>query len=396
MAKKRTRQTQAVANGPTTGNPRRGPAQHASETLVNWPNAGWKRTFRRQLLTWFRRSARDLAWRRSRDPYRVWVSEIMLQQTQVATVSEYFPRFLAAFPDVTALAQATEESVLRQWEGLGYYRRARQMHRAAGVIQSEHAGRFPREFDAIRSLPGIGRYTAGAISSIAFDARQPILEANTVRLLSRLVVFRGDPNQATGQELLWALAEELLPRRGCGEFNQALMELGSLVCTPRRPGCHDCPVMALCPTYREGLQELVPFVRRKPPAEAVREAAVVVRRRGRVLLLRRGEGGRWGGLWDFPRFALASQSDNDTANQLITGVDSLTGMLVRPLRQLTTIKHSVTRFRITLECHLAEYVSRRAANDAVPEIVWVKPAELDAYPLSVTGRKLGRLIADAI
>jgi A/G-specific adenine glycosylase len=363
---------------------------------ADWPTTDWKRRFRRQLLAWFRRAARDLAWRRTRDPYRVWVSEIMLQQTQVATVSEYFPRFLATFPDVAALAAATEESVLRQWEGLGYYRRARQMHRAAGVIESEHAGRFPREIDAIRTLPGIGRYTAGAIASIAFDARQPILEANTVRLLSRLVVFRGDPNQSAGQGLLWSLAEALLPRGGCGEFNQALMELGSLVCTPRQPRCCDCPVMALCPTHRDGLQEMVPLVRRKPPAEAVREAAVVVRRRGRVLLLRRGEGGRWAGLWDFPRFTMSSQTDRDTADALIAGVDSLTGVSVRPLRKLTTLKHSVTRFRITLECHLAEYVSRRAVKGTAAEIAWVTPAELDAYPLSVTGRKLGRLLADGI
>ncbi len=362
--------------------------------MADWPTTDWKRRFRRRLLAWFRRAARDLAWRRTRDPYRVWVSEIMLQQTQVATVSDYFPRFLAAFPDVAALAAATEESVLRQWEGLGYYRRARQMHRAAGVIENEHAGRFPREIDAIRTLPGIGRYTAGAIASIAFDARQPILEANTVRLLSRLVVFRGDPHQAAGKELLWSLAEELLPRRGCGEFNQALMELGSLVCTPRQPSCCDCPVMALCPTYRDGLHELVPLVRRKPPAEAVREAAVVVRRRGRVLLLRRGERGRWGGLWDFPRFALPTPGDGDTADALVAGVDSLTGVLVRPLRQLTTLKHSVTRFRITLDCHLAEYVSRRRGNGTSAEMAWVAPAELDAYPLSVTGRKLGRLISD--
>ncbi|HVC92742.1 MAG TPA: A/G-specific adenine glycosylase [Pirellulales bacterium] len=361
---------------------------------ANSPTTEWKRRFRQRLLAWFRRAARDLAWRRSRDPYRVWVSEIMLQQTQVATVSEYYPRFLAAFPNIAALAAATEESVLRQWEGLGYYRRARQMHRAAGIIDSEHAGQFPHEIDAIRTLPGIGRYTAGAIASIAFDARQPILEANTVRLLSRLVAFRGDPSQAAGQELLWALAEELLPRRGCGEFNQALMELGSLVCTPRSPRCHDCPAMALCPTYRDGLQEVVPLVRRKPPAEAVREAAVVVRRRGRVLLLRRGESGRWGGLWDFPRFALASPGDGDTAEALIAGVDLLTGVLVLPLRQLTTLKHSVTRFRITLECHLAEYVSRRAARETAAEIAWVTPADLDDFPLSVTGRKLGRLISD--
>ncbi|HUY35630.1 MAG TPA: A/G-specific adenine glycosylase [Pirellulales bacterium] len=362
---------------------------------TDWPTADWKRRFRRRLLGWFRRAARDLAWRQSRDPYRVWVSEIMLQQTQVATVSAYFPRFLAAFPHVAALAAVPEEDVLRQWEGLGYYRRARQLHRAAGVIVREHAGRFPSDFDAIRALPGIGRYTAGAIASIAFDLRRPILEANTIRLLSRLVAYRGDPRQAAGQKLLWTLAAELLPKSGCGEFNQALMELGSLVCAPRQPHCQECPLSALCPTHRDGLQQLVPLVRQKPPAEAVREAAVVVRRRGRVLLLRRGDGGRWAGLWDFPRFPLASPGQVDRTDELIAGVRALTGVVVRPLRKLTTLKHGVTRFRITLDCHLADYVSRpRGAGRAV-EIAWVMPAALEGYPLNVTGRKLGRLVATA-
>ena len=182
----------------------------------------------------------------------------MLQQTQVATVAEYFPRFLQAFPTVQALAAAPEEQVLRLWEGLGYYRRARQLHRAAGVIVAEHDGRFPRELQAVLQLPGIGRYTAGAITSIAFDARSPILEANTIRLLSRLLAYRGDLQQAAAQKKLWAFAEQLLPQRKTGAFNQALMELGSLVCSPRSPDCRQCPVMSLCPTFREGLQDVIP------------------------------------------------------------------------------------------------------------------------------------------
>ncbi|HUY90197.1 MAG TPA: A/G-specific adenine glycosylase, partial [Pirellulales bacterium] len=155
---------------------------HGAGLKSAWPATAWKQSFRRRLLAWYRRNARDLAWRKSRDPFRIWVSEIMLQQTQVATVSGYFSRFLLAFPSVEALAAAPEEQVLRLWEGLGYYRRARQLHRAAQVIVAEHAGQFPREFEAVLALPGIGRYTAGAITSIAYDARSPILEANTIRL----------------------------------------------------------------------------------------------------------------------------------------------------------------------------------------------------------------------
>lgn len=358
-----------------------------------WPTAAWKQQFRRRLLAWYRRHARDLEWRRSRDPYRVWISEIMLQQTQVATVADYFPRFIAAFPTVSALAAAGEQQVLRLWEGLGYYRRARQLHRAAAVIVREHGGRFPRDPHAVRRLPGIGRYTAGAILSIAFDAREPIVEANTLRLLSRLLAYRGDPRQTAGQKLLWNLAEDLLPRRESGVFNQALMELGGLICKPRDPACGVCPVRRLCPTHRDGLQQVVPLAKAPPRVEQVREAAVVVRRRGRVLLIERRPGERWAGLWDFPRFPIdASFGDGGTA--LADKVADLTGVACRPRELLTTLKHGVTRFRITLECHLADYlrmVPGRIANR--PKVAWVSPDALEPYPLSVTGRKLARLIA---
>ncbi|MEX2558864.1 MAG: A/G-specific adenine glycosylase, partial [Pirellulales bacterium] len=240
------------------------------------PTGAWKREFRRRLLAWFGEHARDLPWRRSRDPYRVWISEIMLQQTQVATVEPYFRRFLRQFPSLRALAAAPEEQVLLAWEGLGYYRRARQLHRAARMIVEEHRGRFPREPAAVRALPGIGRYTAGAITSIAFDAREAIVEANTVRLFSRLLAYAGDTGQAAAQRLFWEFAEQLLPAGGAGRFNQALMELGSLVCLPREPQCGRCPVAALCPTHRDGLEQVIPRAASRPPATSVREAALVV------------------------------------------------------------------------------------------------------------------------
>ena len=243
-------------------------------------------SFRRRLLAWYAGHARDLPWRRrGGDPYSVWLSEVMLQQTQVATVAPYFDRFLAALPSVEALAAASEHEVLRLWEGLGYYRRARQLHQTARLICSRHGGRFPRRLDELRRLPGIGRYTAGAILSIAFDQRQPILEANTSRLFSRLLAWPGDPASAAGQKLGWAMAEALLPRRGAGRFNQALMELGSEVCQPRVPRCEVCPVASLCRAKAEGSQLRIPPPKVKPATRAVREAAVVVRRRGRILLV---------------------------------------------------------------------------------------------------------------
>src|SRR5262245_6448070 len=181
-----------------------------------------RRSFRRKLLAWYAKHARDLPWRRSRDPYRVWVSEVMLQQTTVAAVKPYFERFLVAYPTVDDLASADEQQVLRLWEGLGYYRRARGLHAAAKQLVAEHRGEFPRDVPGLMALPGIGRYTAGAIASIAFSVPAPILEANTIRLLSRIVGYRDNPAKSAGQRLLWQTAEKLLPRRDVARFNQAL------------------------------------------------------------------------------------------------------------------------------------------------------------------------------
>jgi A/G-specific adenine glycosylase len=342
-------------------------------------------------LAWYDRHARDLPWRRSRDPYAVWVSEIMLQQTQVGTVIGYFDRFLAAFPTIEALAVADERDVLRLWEGLGYYRRARQLQQAAKIIVAEHAGTFPRDPEIVRRLPGIGRYTAGAILSIAFDAREPILEANTVRLLSRLLGYDGDPLSTEGQRLLWAMAETVLPRSKTGRFNQALMELGSVMCEPRSPHCDVCPVAPVCQANLQGRQREIPRPKSKKRMESVREAAVLVRRRGRVLLLRWPEGRRWAGLWDFPRFPIHEKQPAAIARELAENVHSLTGAKIAPGRCVHRLTHGVTRFRITLECYEAEYLSRGKAAAAL-ETRWLLPEELEDYPLSSTGRRLAKQI----
>ena len=213
-----------------------------SPTAGTCPTPRGRASFRRRLRAWYARNARDLPWRRTGgDPYAIWLSEVMLQQTQAATVTAYFERFLIALPNVEALAAARVEKVLRLWEGLGYYRRARQLHQAARLIVERHGGRFPRDVNELRRLPGVGRYTAGAIASIAFDQPAPILEANTIRLFSRLLAYRGQPDSAAGQRLGWAMAEAVLPRRRPGQFNSALMELGSEVCRPREPALRRLP-----------------------------------------------------------------------------------------------------------------------------------------------------------
>jgi A/G-specific adenine glycosylase len=362
---------------------------NSCETL---PDATCRRAMRRRLLAWYDAHARDLPWRRRGDPYAVWLSEIMLQQTQVGTVKAYFERFVNALPSIEALAQADEHEVLRLWEGLGYYRRARQLHKAAKIIMAEHGGQFPRDPQVVHRLPGIGRYTAGAILSIAFDAREPILEANTLRLLSRLLAYAGDPRSTEGQRLLWAMAEIMLPRRGVGRLNQALMELGSEVCTARSPRCDACPLALLCRANQQGRQHEIPPPKTKRALEAVREAAVLVRRRGRVLLLRWPEGRRWAGLWDFPRFPVDTAQPAQLHRELIENVRALTGVTIAPGRRIATLTHGVTRFRITLECYDAQYIAHGKKTSVLLETRWLRVAELEDYPLNSTGRKLANLM----
>ena len=364
----------------------------ATDCMQSTLDTRWKQRFRRRLLKWYAEHQRDLPWRRSQNPYRVWVSEVMLQQTQVATVEPYFRRFLKAFPTVKKLAAADDQDVLRLWEGLGYYRRARQLHAAAKTIVAEHRGRFPQDVETLQTLPGIGRYTAGAIASIAYDQRAPILEANTIRLLSRLIGFRDDPTKRLGQRVLWQTAEDVLPRKDIARFNQALMELGSLVCTPTSPRCDNCPVASLCVAFESGLAEVIPRTAQRKKFVDVTEAAVVVRKNGQILLRQCPEGQRWAGLWDFPRFELQSEGPLFVRDELVHKVRAQTGVVVRPGPLLKTIKHGVTRHRITLQCYTARYLSGRISRRRGGNLHWTRPAQLDAFPLSTTGRKLANIL----
>lgn len=353
----------------------------------------WKQVFRRRLLAWYAKHKRDLPWRKSTNPYRVWVSEVMLQQTQVETVKPYFLRFMRSFPTVKKLAAADEQDVLRLWEGLGYYRRARSLHAAAKQVVAEHRGQFPRDLETLQTLPGIGRYTAGAIVSIAYDTRAPILEANTIRLFARLVGYREDPTKSAGQKILWQTAEDVLPRKEIANFNQALMELGSLVCKPTNPQCEVCPVAALCAANEMNAQETIPLSTKKQKFTDVSEAAVVVHKNGHVLLRRCGEGERWAGLWDFPRFELESEGPLFVKDELVAKVKLLTGVTIKPGGLLKTLKHGVTRYRITLDCFEATYSKGRICSNPSRPVRWTKPTELAELPLSTTGRILAKLIA---
>jgi A/G-specific adenine glycosylase len=326
------------------------------------------------LAAWYARAKRDLPWRRSRDPYRVWVSEIMLQQTQVERVKEYFARFMERFPALEDLAAAREEDVLRQWEGLGYYRRARQIHAAARRLVAEHAGRFPRSVDRLRELPGIGRYTAGAIASIAFDEPAPVVEANSRRVIARLVAHDRPLTGAAGDAPIWRIAEALVPKRHPGRFNQALMDLGAMVCTPQRPLCTRCPLERHCLARRSRRVDSIPVQAPRRQPLLLRETAIVLRRRNSVLLERRGAGEWWEGLWDFPRQPAAGRA---------TG------------RKLGVVTYTVTHHKVT--CTVVE----RAAPASGPAKAakarsgrWIQVAKLGSLPLSAPGRRIARLLLE--
>ncbi len=323
----------------------------------------------------------------------------MLQQTTVVAVKPYFARFLARFPTVEALAEAPIEDVLRQWEGLGYYSRARNLHRAAQVIVQEHGRVFPPSVDALHDLPGVGRYTAGAIASFAYDIRAPIVEANTLRLYCRLLGYDGDPRSKAGQTLLWEFAETILPTREAGAFNHAVMDLGATVCRPSDPDCANCPLTSCCEAFARGTQDSIPQKAKRPELTDVIDATVVVRSGDRVLIRRRGPDERWAGLWDYPRLTLedAVGARDDVLHRVsrdaLTGwLKEQTGLAVRDWEHVADIRHGVTRYRIRLLCFLA----RAASTKSFPErddLRWITAAELEATPLSMTGRKLTKLIA---
>ncbi len=347
-------------------------------------------TFHRKLLAWYADSARDLPWRRTHDPYRIWISEIMLQQTTVVAVIPYFERFLARFPSVDALAAADETNVLRLWEGLGYYSRAKNLLRAAKAVVEKHHGQFPSDIEVLQTLPGIGRYTAGAIASFAFDIPAPIVEANTLRLYCRLLGYQSDPRSSVGQKVLWTFAEAVLPKTGPGRLNQALMELGATVCIPKEPRCGICPVSAHCHAFRDGTQSVVPQQKSKKVMTAITEVSIAIRRGPKYLLRRCPLNERWAGLWDFLRFEIAGDSKSVDTAHLTDTVRERTGLIIECGSQIAELKHAVTRYRITLKCITAIRQDGRlkSGNDWK----WVKPADFQKYPLSVTGRRFAELL----
>jgi A/G-specific adenine glycosylase len=363
------------------------PPDAMTESMRLEPKDRWAVT--QALLDWYGKQRRPLPWRATRDPYCIWVSEVMLQQTQVATVIGFYERWLRHFPDVEALAAADTEDVLRAWEGLGYYSRARNLQRAAQHVVKRYDGKLPASVAELLELPGIGRYSAGAIASIAFALDEPAIDGNIVRVLTRLFALPGDPKRAPLAGRLWQLARELLPSGRAGDFNQALMELGATCCTPRAPTCAVCPVRAHCQALRLDRVLEFPETAKRPAVTEEKRALAVIRRRERVLVARApAMAPRWAGMWQFPDVRL--DAGKSAAIELATSVPLATGLRIRVGERLLGVRHQVTRFRIDIDVFDCSPESGRARAIAYEEVRWCGLDALAALPMPSAHRRIAR------
>ncbi|MFZ5856964.1 MAG: A/G-specific adenine glycosylase [Chloroflexota bacterium] len=345
------------------------------------------------LLRWYQKHGRTLPWRGHPDAYAVWVSEIMLQQTRVEAVIPYFERWMARFPSLRDLAEASEQNVLNLWEGLGYYSRARNLHKAARVIVDEFDGHLPRSVEALRKLPGIGRYTAAAIASIAFDLDEPTMDGNIRRVYARLFNVDIPADSTEGEKLLWGLAAENLPKGKAGDYNQALMDLGAIICLPKNPRCESCPLKKQCMAFQLGLQESRPVLKPKSKIpHHVHAAVIIVGRIGNpptpaVLLSKRPSRGLLGGLWEFPNARVAS----DPAKELTKAIRSEYSIQLRRGEALDAIHHVYSHFSVEVHAFLCQ-LSKPIREDSRQELKWVKLSDLDDYPMGKVDRQIAQKI----
>ncbi len=355
--------------------------------------------FRAKLLSWYHRQRRrDLPWRRTRDPYAIWVSELMLQQTQVATVIPYYERFLKRFPTVRRLARAPVTSVLDSWSGLGYYSRARNLHAAARIVARDHAGRLPEDPERLQELPGIGRYTAGAIASIAYDRPAPVLDGNVQRVLCRYLGIRLDPRGPRVQRRLWEAAARLVPADRPGDFNQALMELGATVCTPRAPDCPTCPLAPGCAARRNGWQERIPPPRRQAPRKKILYLCGILEKDGAVLVARRPLTGLLGGLWEFPGGEAAGREPPERElARLLRDRLGIRATPAGPPEKITQIlshrELEIRAFRCRWEGPAPARAVRAAAPGRYTQTRWVPRGKLGSLGLTAGMRRLAAALS---
>ncbi|MCX7755638.1 MAG: A/G-specific adenine glycosylase [Anaerolineales bacterium] len=350
--------------------------------------------FARRILAWYERHARVLPWRVlpgqgvHPNPYAVWVSEIMLQQTRVEAVIPYFARWMERFPTIESLATASEHEVLALWEGLGYYGRARNLHRAARILLTDHGGQLPTNLAALRTLPGIGRYTAAAIASIAFGKDTATLDGNLKRVFARVFDVSLPADSPQGEAALWQLAENHLPSGRAGDYNQALMDLGATVCLPRNPRCLLCPVRELCLAHAQGLQEQRPVLKPKTEIPHKHKAAAVIVEQGKALLNRRSPDGLLGGLWEFP----AAEVETSSLEAVSTSIHSVYALRVIPLSPMPAIRHTYTHFRLTETPWLCQLDGSPSASS----FGWVALPDLVSYPMGKVDRQIARQLVSLL
>lgn len=331
-----------------------------------------------------------MPWRGQKDPYPVLVSEIMLQQTRVETVIPYFLRWMERFPDVRALAEAEQESVLSAWEGLGYYSRARSLHKAARAIVEKYGGQIPGDLESLRSLPGVGPYTAAAVASIAFGQDAPALDGNIRRVLARVFNVEEPARSPEGERRLFSLARENLPPGRAGIFNQALMDLGALVCTPRRPDCPNCPVASYCQARELGVQEERPVREPRLATPHYQVTAAVIQENGSVLIAKRPQAGLLGGMWEFPGGKV--QEGEDLPACLRREIQEELGVDVEVGEHLGEYRHAYTHFKVTLHAFTCRVVQGTPQPIAADEIRWVKPEDLKRYPMGKIDRQIAKTV----
>jgi A/G-specific adenine glycosylase len=341
-------------------------------------------------MAWYKHNARRLPWRGDADPYAIWVSEIMLQQTRVGTVIPYFLRWMERFPDLETLAKASEQEVLLAWEGLGYYSRARNLHHAASLVLDEHGGEMPSDRKELQALPGIGRYTAGAISSIAFGKDEPVLDGNVRRVLARVFNVSLPARSPAGERKLWELAIDILPPGEAGDHNQALMELGALVCIPRNPACESCPLTEICQAFALGIQNERPVMDKRENIPHHIVTAAIIRRNAKFLITRRPSKGLLGGMWEFP----GGKIEQGEALQacLRREIFEELGVQIEVGEPFGLYRHAYTHFRVTLHAFLCRLLDGEPQAIEVSDLHWAAPSELDDFPMGKIDRQIAHRI----
>lgn len=351
-------------------------------------------SFAADLLAWYRDQARELPWRGHPDPYAVWVSEIMLQQTRVETVLPYFKRWMASFPTIEALAQADPQLVLSAWEGLGYYSRVRNLQRAARILVADHEGQLPGDVQRLRQLPGIGRYTAGAIASMAFGKDEPALDGNIRRVLARLFNLDLPARSPAGERRLWELAHTHLPPGQAGNYNQAMMDLGASICTPRSPNCFECPIISFCQAYALGVQEQRPVLAARPAIPHYTVAAAVILQNNRLLITQRPPNGLLGSLWEFPGGKLLP--GEDLGECLTREILEELGVAIQVGGAFGVYRHAYSHFKVTLHAFCCSIVDDQLPQALqVQDLRWVSPAELVRYPMGKIDRQIAARLVES-